>query len=196
MLIKTTNYTLSTEWLKWKRLTVLTMSTGKDVEKETIPSTAGKGVYWSSHLDGYLTISTKAKHMQTSPHRNTILSYIWNRNVYICAPKHRDIAILYIVAQTENDTKIHQQNEFIYCDIVIQWNTINTYKQRLTNDVKQHEYSSETWCAFFWRYVIVNAAAAKSLQSCPTLCDPTRLPCPWDSPGKNTGVGCHFLLQL
>ena len=24
---------------------------------------------------------------------------------------------------------------------------------------------------------------------------PTRLPCPWDSPGKNTGVGCHFFLQ-
>ena len=24
---------------------------------------------------------------------------------------------------------------------------------------------------------------------------PTRLPCPWDSPGKSTGVGCHFLLQ-
>ena len=44
------------------------------------------------------------------------------------------------------------------------------------------------------------AAAAKPLQSCQTLCDPidrqpTRLPRPWDSPGKNTGVGCHFLLQ-
>ena len=41
------------------------------------------------------------------------------------------------------------------------------------------------------------AAAAKLLQSCPTLCNPidTRLPRPWDSPGKNTGVGCHFLLQ-
>ena len=43
------------------------------------------------------------------------------------------------------------------------------------------------------------AAAAKSLQSCPTLRphrrQPTGLPCPWDSPGKNTGVGCHFLLQ-
>ena len=37
-------------------------------------------------------------------------------------------------------------------------------------------------------------AAAKSSQSCLTLCDP-RLPSPWDSPGKNTGVGCHFLLQ-
>ena len=24
---------------------------------------------------------------------------------------------------------------------------------------------------------------------------PTRLPCPWGSPGKNTGMGCHFLLQ-
>ena len=24
---------------------------------------------------------------------------------------------------------------------------------------------------------------------------PTNLPCPWDSPGKNTGVGCHVLLQ-
>ena len=24
---------------------------------------------------------------------------------------------------------------------------------------------------------------------------PTRLPCPWDSLGKHTGVGCHFLLQ-
>ena len=44
------------------------------------------------------------------------------------------------------------------------------------------------------------AAAAKSHQSCPTLCDPTdgqptRLPHPWASPGKNTGMGCHFLLQ-
>ena len=43
------------------------------------------------------------------------------------------------------------------------------------------------------------AAAAKSLQSCPTLrphrWQPTRLPRPWDSPGKNPGVGCHFLLQ-
>ena len=43
------------------------------------------------------------------------------------------------------------------------------------------------------------ATAAKSLQSCPTLRPhrrkPTRLPRPWDSPGKNTGVGYHFLLQ-
>ena len=29
----------------------------------------------------------------------------------------------------------------------------------------------------------------------PCRLQPTRLPHPWDSPGKNTGVGCHFLLQ-
>ena len=29
----------------------------------------------------------------------------------------------------------------------------------------------------------------------PIDCSPTRLCCPWDSPGKNTGVGCHFFLQ-
>ena len=43
------------------------------------------------------------------------------------------------------------------------------------------------------------AAAAASLQSCPTVRphrgQPTRLRRPWDSPGKNTGVACHFLLQ-
>ena len=43
------------------------------------------------------------------------------------------------------------------------------------------------------------AAAAKLLQSCPTLCDPIDgsppVSRPWDSPGKNTGVGCHCLLQ-
>ena len=42
------------------------------------------------------------------------------------------------------------------------------------------------------------AAAAKSFQLCPALCDPIdgSLPgSPWDSPGKNIGVDCHFLLQ-
>ena len=44
------------------------------------------------------------------------------------------------------------------------------------------------------------AAAAKSLQSCPTLCNPIDSSQPVStvpgiSPGKNTGVGCHFLLQ-
>ena len=43
------------------------------------------------------------------------------------------------------------------------------------------------------------AVRAKSLQLCSTLCDPLdcsppSILCPWDSPGKNAGVGCHALL--
>ena len=47
--------------------------------------------------------------------------------------------------------------------------------------------------------LLVCAAAAKLLQLCltrrPHRWQPMRLSRPWDSPGKNTGVGCHFLLQ-
>ena len=48
-----------------------------------------------------------------------------------------------------------------------------------------------------WTFLCVRA---KSLQSCPTLCDamdcsPLTSYVHGDSPGKNTGVGCHALLQ-
>jgi len=39
------------------------------------------------------------------------------------------------------------------------------------------------------------AASVVSDSVQPHRWQPTRLPHPWDSPGKNTGVGCHFLLQ-
>ena len=60
--------------------------------------------------------------------------------------------------------------------------------------------SQEQMCITYIHDRYVHTAAAKSLQSCLTLWDPqrqqpTRLPHPWDSPGKNTGVGCHCLLQ-
>ena len=49
-------------------------------------------------------------------------------------------------------------------------------------------------------YVIIVCVCAQLLQSCPTLCDPVDSSPPGssvhgDSPGKNTGAGCHFLLQ-
>ena len=53
-----------------------------------------------------------------------------------------------------------------------------------------------------WLFILgisLCACMPKSLQSCPTLCDPMDHSspgfCPWDSPGKNTGVCCHALLQ-
>ena len=59
---------------------------------------------------------------------------------------------------------------------------------------------TDTFSPFLPFLLSTAAAAAKLLQLCPTLCDPirlqpTRFSRPWDSPGKNTGVGFHFLLQ-
>ena len=53
---------------------------------------------------------------------------------------------------------------------------------------------------FFFFFLTAAAAAAKSLQLCPTLCDPIDgsppgSPFPGILQAKNTGVGCHFLLQ-
>ena len=46
-------------------------------------------------------------------------------------------------------------------------------------------------------YPIPCMHACSVTQSCPTLCDPmdARLLCPWNFQGKNTGAGCHLLLQ-
>ena len=58
-----------------------------------------------------------------------------------------------------------------------------------------------------WRPRLVFSISLNSLHVIMNVCvqlhltlwlhglQPTRLLCPWDSPGKNTGVGCHFLLQ-
>ena len=65
---------------------------------------------------------------------------------------------------------------------------------------KTHIFQTLLNSVIFYSNNKTAAAAAKSLQSCPTVRphrrQPTRLRRPWDSPGKNTGVGCHFLLQF
>ena len=45
----------------------------------------------------------------------------------------------------------------------------------------------------FCCYCSVDSVVSDSVR--PHRQQPTRLPRRWDSPGKNTGVGCHFLLQ-
>ena len=51
----------------------------------------------------------------------------------------------------------------------------------------------------FYHYRLTACVCAKSLQLCPTLrlygLWPLGLLCPWDSPGKNTGVGCPRVLE-
>ena len=69
-----------------------------------------------------------------------------------------------------------------------------------------HTYYSKVSITYLWCYtghkyhvIYYVLCCALSLQLCPTLWalgpQPARLLCPWDVPGKNTGVGCHFLFQ-
>ena len=61
-----------------------------------------------------------------------------------------------------------------------------------------HHMIKKNWVKLF--YTIGSSLVVLVTQVCLTLCDlmDCSLPgfsCPWDSPGKNTGVGCHSLLQ-
>ena len=74
--------------------------------------------------------------------------------------------------------------------------TLKTVQQTLQSEDKPltESYSALTikgCCCCCCCYVA--SVVSDSVQ--PQRRQPTRLPCPWDSPGKNTGVGCHFLLQ-
>ena len=51
--------------------------------------------------------------------------------------------------------------------------------------------TSTTCCCCYW--CKVTSVVSDSVR--PHRRQPTRLPRPWDTPGKNSGVGCHFLLQ-
>ena len=78
------------------------------------------------------------------------------------------------------------------------------FSQTLKHKVRKYVTFSDVQL-YDWKKILPwtlrknTAAAAKSLQLCPTLCDPMtaahQAPRPWDSPDKNIGVGCHFLLQ-
>ena len=54
--------------------------------------------------------------------------------------------------------------------------------------LSQHPSALSLRCA-----VLRRSIAADSVRPCGR--QPARLLCPWDSPGKKTGVGCHALLQ-
>ena len=68
-----------------------------------------------------------------------------------------------------------------------------------------HGIFNSTQCSFRCRIcseaVMANGGGSLVTKSCPTLGTPwivgpsSKLLGPWDFPGKNTGVGCHFLLQ-
>ena len=87
---------------------------------------------------------------------------------------------------------------------------VSTFQQPHPSVISYHVSTSLfTHCPDFWYYRISliafesytwNPVFVLVIQSCLTLCNlinfqPVRLLCPWNFPGKNTEVGCYFLLQ-
>ena len=78
---------------------------------------------------------------------------------------------------------------FLFCMGVYPINNVVTLSDEQQRDPAIHTYI----------HILPYIAHAKLLHLCPTLCDPWTVahPAPhtWNSPGKNTGVGCHAFLQ-
>ena len=69
-------------------------------------------------------------------------------------------------------------------------------RHKETQERKQHENTDrQEQCTYKPRNACCQVASVVPDSVRPHRRQPTRLPRPWDSPGKNTGVGCHFLLQ-
>ena len=65
---------------------------------------------------------------------------------------------------------------------------ISVAKQNKEKRIKRNDSTVTELCCCCFTSVVSNSVRPHRRQ-------PTRLPRPWDSPGKNTGVDCHFLFQ-
>ena len=104
---------------------------------------------------------------------------------YICMCLHECVSYMYT----------HVCILQIYITHVCNIHTISTQYPHIYNmhahtcTLSTHMYVN----ALLLLLLLSRSVVSNSVQ--PHRRQPTRLPCPWDSPGKNTGVGCHFLLQ-
>ena len=109
-----------------------------------------------------------------------------------------DVCPCFIAEETQGGGKyIYWQDIFFVCSFSSSWPRSCWDSRCVSLGLKRQPLGH--WLKNSCAFTFAAAAAAKSLQSCPTLWphrrQPTRLPRPWDSPGKNTGVGCHCLLR-
>ena len=85
---------------------------------------------------------------------------------------------------------IHITNRYIKrTEIFDKWYTVALYTVAFQVNSERLAYPSVCCCCC----CSVTSVVSNSVR--PHRQQPTRLPHPWDSPGKNTGVGCHFPLQ-
>ena len=93
----------------------------------------------------------------------------------------------------KKDTHLLLVNQGYKCILVCFWSESNCFFLTAQSNCQQKGQGNGN------SFSPAAITVAKSLQSRPTLCDPIDGSPPgshpWDSPGKNTGVGCHFLLQ-
>ena len=65
----------------------------------------------------------------------------------------------------------------------------------INDNLKIDHHKKKSWCLFQWAEMHWYFYHQHYNSVWPHIRQPTRLPPPWYSPGKNTGVGCHFILQ-
>ena len=72
--------------------------------------------------------------------------------------------------------------------------TVRTVHEQLTGSKLGKEYIQALYChPAYLTYMQSQSVKVLVAQLYPTLFDP--MVCPWNSPGKNTGMGCHSLFQ-
>ena len=88
------------------------------------------------------------------------------------------------------------------CGILVPWPGIkpesSVAQAESLNHCTTRQFPESRFLNYLFNCVCVCVCMCARL--CPTLCDPmdcspARLLCPWNFPGKNTGVDCHFLLE-
>ena len=82
-------------------------------------------------------------------------------------------------------------NEWINCGAFRQWNIIQCSKEMSYQE--RYEGPLNVYYQVKGRESVRCSVVSDCLQACGLL--PSRLLCPWDSPGRNAGVHCHSLLQ-
>ena len=106
-------------------------------------------------------------------------SALWNNGVDLGQILFWGVLLIYLFCIKEN--------------LFAMWSNFNFFVIKKTLHNMPISFSLIIWGCVFGCVCISRSVMSNSLQ--PHRLWPTRLFCAWDSPGKNTAMGCHFLLQ-
>ena len=88
---------------------------------------------------------------------------------------------------------IHRELGLI--SLCVKFRNGNIATGQVLDTVQDQDKGLRQWCVCVCVCVYVFSCSVLSTSLRPYGLQPSRLLCPWSFPGKNTGVGCHFLLQ-